>query len=330
MKKSFFLDFLQLKAAPCTLADLQIQKCTSIRHAEVQCWKSPLLEAIVQEFDGHYGYLYQYEFKTSLRQLIPLRVILSDIHIVYHIEGSQSILLDGGKEHIYFKPERACYLYLPQGDYNIRLAKGYSKVIGFYFDSGIFRNNNERPFPFLKDILYAHRNAGISVISSSDFRIGPRTLAHLNYLFDLLKINDLNNESFILQSLIRLIQLSKEKVFEEYELLNNPLILAQRVEALMKNYVEWYGQNFSIQQVADDIGISVPYLYQLVKKQYKFSPKELKHKLLLEFIETLFAKNYSISETAHLSNFSSVSSFSHFFKRQLKISPQDYLNKKCK
>src|SRR5690606_5764242 len=130
----------------------------------------------------------------------PLRVDRGDLHVLYLMEAEGDVVLEDSARHrvCTLSPGRGRYLYLPPGAYRLRLPRGRLVLFGFYFDGGIFREGNERPFEFLHDVIHAYRSRSEEVCYSRDFRIGPRTRSRIQHLCGNLRKEDFSNESFVI------------------------------------------------------------------------------------------------------------------------------------
>lgn len=299
----------------------------AIRHANCSYFISGPNEAIEQEFDGHYGYLYSHDLWLAESVLFSIQVDMADLHVIYLMEGQEGIyLLDSLKQPICtIAPGRARYLYLPMGRYHLSVPQGYTQLFGFYFDGKLFRQGNERPFRFLHGLIEAYRQGATEPHYSIDFRVGPRTKARIEYLLTHLECGQLNTERFVLDGLTELLLISRDKVVEEYEMSSASKLVAKRTRELLQQYVEQHGQEFRIAQLGEDQQLSMSYIKRAFLTQYKQSLSSYKNELILEKSKLLLALGTSISEVAYDCGYNSLGAFCHFFKRQTGITAQVYI-----
>ena len=88
-------------------------------------------------------------------------------------------------------------------------------------------------------------------------------------------------------------------------------------------------RNVSVKEVADHVGLSDRYLYNLFIKHIGKSPKEYLTELKIEKAKRLLiTSNYSVSEIAVSCGFGDVLSFSKYFSKKVGVSPTAYKNRK--
>jgi len=88
-------------------------------------------------------------------------------------------------------------------------------------------------------------------------------------------------------------------------------------------------RSLSVREVADAMGISDRYLYNLFIKHEGLAPKKYLNRIRLESAQTMLVHtDYSISEIAVSNGFPDVLSFSRFFSRETGISPTAYREQK--
>src|SRR5690606_4478852 len=260
----------------------------NIRHADEQHYVNQENWAIAQEFDGKHGYLFGYDLWLEQAVTIPVRVDMGDLYVVYVVEGNDDILIVDAIDDLVctLAPSRARYLYVPPGDYHVELSRGQHQIFGFYFDVGIFRDGNERSFRFLHDIIAGYRNRSEKLVHSVDFPVGPQTLRCIQHICRNLKKGDLDNEAFVLTELTRLMQLSKEKVFDEYEQVSDPELLIQRCRELLAKSIASQGNKAQIKLIAMQLRARYEYLNRLHKQFYGEKLSDYRNKLMVKHIET--------------------------------------------
>src|SRR5690606_8400589 len=145
-------------------------------HSTETYWKQQNEEAILQEFDGYFSFLYYLEILLEQTRVIPLEVDKTDLHILYLLSssGMATFRNDDAQPIANLRSGRACYLYLLPEEYTLCLPEGRSQLFGLYFRSKICRMGNERPYDFLHPLLSADHSNAPDPMVSKDFRIGPR------------------------------------------------------------------------------------------------------------------------------------------------------------
>ncbi|MBD1427706.1 helix-turn-helix transcriptional regulator [Sphingobacterium arenae] len=327
MEKSLHINFRSHFGQAITdQASEQPKPSLNIRHADKQYYTKEENWAIAQEFDGKHGYLFGYDLWLEQAVTIPVRVDIGDLYVVYVVEGNDDILIRDAADDLVctLAQSRARYLYVPPGDYHVELSRGQHQIFGFYFDGGIFRDGNERSFRCLHEVIDGYRNNAKSLIHSIDLLIGPKTRLHITHLCKNLTKGDFNNETFIFDELSRLIQLSRLKVHEEYEQINPVQHLADNAIELVKAYVHTHGQAFSIQYVADDLGVTAAHLCRVFKDEKLLSPRSYKDRFLLVRCKKELLYYQQLGDVAERCQFSSVASFSRFFKKHTGQTPGAY------
>ncbi|MFD2556584.1 MULTISPECIES: helix-turn-helix domain-containing protein [Sphingobacterium] len=299
----------------------------SIRHADCSYFVNGEAEAIEQEFDGHYGYLYSHDLWLEEPVSFTIQVDMADLHVLYLMDGQEEIYLLDALQHpiCTIAPGRARYLYLPEERYYLSVPESYTQLFGFYFDGQLFRQGNERPFRFLHALIEAYRREATEPQYSIDFRVGPRTKARIQYLLTHLESGQLNTERFVLDGLTELLLISRDKVLEEYEMSSAGKLVAEKVQKLLQQYVAQEGQEFRLSQLGEDLQLSMSYIKRAFLAQYKQSLSSYKNDLLLEKSKLLLALGTSISAVAYDCGYNSLGAFCHFFKKQTGITAQAYI-----
>ncbi len=329
MKKSLHVNFRAYFGQP--IADSvpnRPKPWLHIRHAEEHYYAKEGNWAIAQEFDGKHGYLFSYDLHFEEAVVIPIRVDIGDLYVLYLVEGDADILIRDAADNLIctLAPCRARYLYVPPGDYQVELSAGGYQVFGFYFNGGISRDGNERPFRFLHEVIDAYRKEAIDSVYSIDFLVGPKTRLHIVHLCKNLTKGDFNNETFIFDELSRLIQLSKRKVQEEHEQIDAAQRLVTNAIELIEAYVHTHGQAFSIQNVGSDLEVTAAHLCHIFKQEKRPAPKSYKTHFLLVRCKKELLDYQQLGDVAERCRFSSVASFSRFFKKHTGQTPGAYID----
>lgn len=310
-----------------SLSDLTlIKRSLHMRHAEETYWKRQNEEVILQEFDGQQGYLSHMDLLLDGERCIPFEIDFADLHLVYVLSDDDAVRLYDRHATLLSRVNnlRATYFYLPPDDYHVKLPPGRTTIFGFYFRASIFRNGNDRRYTFLQPLLDAYRERSLLPKASVDFHVGPVTRRYIETLCKNLQTKQLHNESFIMTKLIQLIELSREKIHEEYEKASANQALLNKATRLIEAYVATHGQAFSIQNLADDLGISVAHLYHIFKREVKMPPKTYKDRLVVQRCYEELLMYGQIGDAAERCGFSSVAAFSQFFKKKTGQTPSAF------
>ena len=101
------------------------------------------------------------------------------------------------------------------------------------------------------------------------------------------------------------------------------IILQPAVEYIHKHYTE---ELIDVQKLSALCGISYDYLRQLFEKFYGVSPIKYINGLKLKRAKELLSSGlYSVREAAQHAGFSDLSHFSRFFKANVGVSPNKYV-----
>lgn len=83
-------------------------------------------------------------------------------------------------------------------------------------------------------------------------------------------------------------------------------------------------ENTSIQQIADDLGVSLSYCNRIFHKFYEMSPRQYLSELKLREAKKLLEQDYPILQVAEILGFGDSAQFSRQFKRWTNLSPSAY------
>src|SRR5690606_41663215 len=88
MKKSFHLGLYE-HFDPVRTADslVHLKQGVTMPNAEASYWKQQDEEAVLQEFDGHYGVLYYIDVRLDRQRQIPVELDRADMHIFYVLQS---------------------------------------------------------------------------------------------------------------------------------------------------------------------------------------------------------------------------------------------------
>lgn len=297
-----------------------------MKGAELTHWRKDCNTIIEQEFNGKYGYLYSYEINTVEEIQIAVHVAKNDLHVLYLMEGSSplTVYTSAGTMLCTITPKRARYLYLPSGNYKIGLPVGYALLFGFYFDGSIFRMGSERPFRFLHKVISDYIKKSLLPSYSIDFHVGAETIAHIKYLCSQLRKGDFNNESFIFNELSRLVILSRQKVFTEYERTSDPELLLKICRKRLQKGITLSGNMTKIKDIAIELRVSVEHLSRLHKKLYNENLSDYRNHLLIAHIKDLLSSPYSLLEISIQARFHGPNELTRFFKKHTGLTPLEY------
>lgn len=328
MKTALQIDIAQLFGDPLGNESAVLKPRIRISNAAYQGYSNPKGQVCLQQFDGLLGYINIMDLHIPADIVIPLRVRHSDIHIFYVITDDSAIQIkDIGQRLSYtISFNRGRYFYLPTGDYELHVPAGLYTIVNFYFRGSIFRDGNERPFQFLHPLIVAYRQKDPNSCCSIDFRVGPRTILLMKNIMANIKKGDLDSEVNILWGIKKLINLSKEKIFEEYDKISESDLKSKEAYASIKQAVAEYGQDFKLSDIAAQLGISKDYLHQLIQRYYGQSPQELKVEFMLDLAKKYIVDGMHTDEIAYELGYSDPSSFTRFFKRWTGMTASDFLN----
>lgn len=326
MRQFLHIKLGQLFGPPCTAEELDMQPHIHMPSSDITSWKNELGEAILQEFSSMVCYVYSLDIHIDKAIDIPLTVHKRSLHAVYSmIASDRSHIIDHNRQHRYaLSPERAIYLYLPAGSYQLKIPAGHNSIFGFHIKGKLFRDNNERPFQFLHPLIEAYRGDSSQSCASVEIRIGTRTQHRISYFLRNLQKGQLTNEGHILHQLYELFRLSTDKLFEDHHKLSEAAIKAQEALDLIAQHVQEYGQDFTLRDICSAMHISLDYLHDLFQTYHRMPPTELKNRLLESRIKELLAQDMQISHIAYDCGYSSASALNKFFKKRTGITPSAY------
>lgn len=328
MLQSLILHLTDLFGAPCAAESLCMQPSIKMKTDLLTCWKNKIGEAILQEFDGREGYIYQLELYLVCPITLSMEIQCSDLHVLYSLKASAAIqLLAPDQPHPYvIAPQRARFFYLPTHLYQLKIAPGRTHIFGFYFQSRLFRNNNERPFKFLHPLIEAFRTGQTKSLSSIDFRIGDTTRNYIGHLSRNVKKGDLDSERHILDVLIALIKLARIKIFDEYERTSDPQELLKRCRQRIAQQIAETTQPVVLKSIAAQLQVRVEYLCRLHKKYYGTTLMDYRDTLLLKKINALLQQPYTLLDISARCGFNDDNALIRFFKKKTGITPNNRRN----
>lgn len=335
MKKTLQIDLAQVFGEPLSPRTDSLKLRISMSNADYEHYENQHGQACLQQFDGMLGYINILDLHLPADIVIPVQVTRSDIHIFYIITEDRAIQIRDVQKRISYSIScsRGRYFYLTIGDYEIHVPAGRYTLVNFYFRGSIFRDGNERPFQFLHSLIHAYRQQDPHVWCSIDFRAGYRTISLMKAIASNIKKGDLDSEVNILWGIKKLIQLSKEKIFEEYDKISESQIKSKEAHAAIQQATAEHGQDFKLEDIAWQLGISMDYLHQLIQLYYGQSPQELKIEFMLDLAKKYIVDGMHTDAIAYELGYSSPSSFARFFKKKtgmtatafFKRYTQDYL-----
>ncbi|MBD1431775.1 helix-turn-helix domain-containing protein [Sphingobacterium sp. DN00404] len=327
MKKSLFLNLEPHFGIPRSISVSDIPGPTiPIQQATVRCYDNGQDYAIEQEFDAKDCYLYSYDFSLLKKRTISVQADMADLHVFYLLQGDAAVALcnDTGEIYTELLPEHGRCAYLPGGRYQLQFEAGTYCLFGFYFDGGLFRDGNERPFSFLHEVIEAYRANLSEPVGSIDFPAGEYTLNQIRRFCQHIKKGDIENEKFVLQELIRLLKLAKEKIYDAYERTTDPELLIQRCRDLLAGRIAKHGNAVRIRDVAGQLHVRHEYLSRLHQQYYQQKLNDYRDGLVTEKIRQLLEEPYTLLEISVLCGFPGVRELNRFFKRKTGMTPAQY------
>ena len=101
--------------------------------------------------------------------------------------------------------------------------------------------------------------------------------------------------------------------------------IAETIEALSTQHSTLKkDENTSIQQIAEELGVSLSYCNRIFHKFYEMSPRQYLSKLKLKEAKKLLEQDYPINQVADILGFGDSAQFSRQFKRWTNLSPSSY------
>lgn len=328
MKKSLHIDLDYVFGKPISISETKLQPWLIIPKGELIRYHNQSAQACLQQFDGLIGYINLLDLEIQTAIAIPVQVKRADIHIFYAITDGEAIQIRDLQQEISYSisSNRGRYFYLAPGDYELLVPTGRYTVVNFYFRGSIFRDGNERPFQFLHPLIVAYGQKDPNTCCSIDFRVGPRTILLMKAIMANIKKGDLDSEVNILWGIKKLIKLSKEKIFEEYEKISGSQLKSKEAHAAIKQAVAEYGQDFKLSDIAVQLNISKDYLHLLIHSYYGLSPQELKIEFMLDLAKKYVLDGMHTDTIAYELGYSAPSSFTRFFKRWTGMTASDFFN----
>ncbi|WP_343566621.1 helix-turn-helix domain-containing protein [Sphingobacterium sp.] len=329
MKTALHIDIAQLFGEPVSFQTGAFRPRLRMSNADFQLYENQHSQACLQQFDGKLGYINILDLHLSADIVIPMQITESDMHIFYLFTEDRAIQIRDVQKRISYSIScnRGRYFYLTRSDYEIYVPAGRYTLVNFYFRGSIFRDGNERPFQFLHPLINAYRKQDPNSWCSIDFRVGTRTISLLKTIAAKIKKGDLDSEVNILWGIKKLIQLSKEKIFEEYEKISESQLKAKDAYATIKQAVAEHGQDFKLDDIARQLGISMDYLHQLIHSYYGQSPQELKIDFVLELAKRYILDGMSTDTVAYELGYSSPSSFARFFRKKTGMTATEFFKR---
>ncbi|WON93657.1 helix-turn-helix transcriptional regulator [Sphingobacterium sp. UGAL515B_05] len=329
MKTALHIDIAQLFGEPVSFQTGAFRPRLSMPNADFQLYENQHGQACLQQFDGLLGFINLLELHIPSDIVISLQVKYPDIHSFYVMANNTTIQLEDLSQQVSYpiSSGRGRYFYLSTGDYRLHIPAGRYTIVNFYFRGSIFRDGNERPFRFLQPLIAAYRQKDPNTCCSIDFRIGTITIFLMKAIMAKIKKGDLDTEVNILWGIKKLINLSKEKIFEEYEKISESQLKAKEAHAIIKQTVTENGQDFKLDDIAWQLGISMDYLHQLIHSYYGLSPQELKIAFMLDLAKKYILDGMHTDTIAYELGYSSPSSFARFFKKKTGMTARDFFKR---
>lgn len=328
MTTALQIDIAHLFGEPLGNESMALQPLIRMSNAAYQGYSNSKGQACLQQFDGLLGYINVMDLHLPADIVIPIQIMRSDIHIFYVITDHSAIQINDIRQQSSYTISfnRGRYFYLSTGDYQLQVPAGRYTIVNFYFRGSIFRDGNERPFQFLHSLIVAYRQKDPNTCCSIDFRVGPRTILLMKTIMANIKKGDLDSEVNILWGIKKLINLSKEKIFEEYDKISESHLKSKEAYASIKQAVAEYGQDFKLSDIAVQLTISKDYLHLLIQSYYGLSPQELKINLMLELAKKYIVDGMHTDAVAYELGYSAPSSFTRFFKKRTGMTASDFFN----
>ncbi|MBL1410403.1 helix-turn-helix transcriptional regulator [Sphingobacterium faecale] len=245
---------------------------------------------------------------------------------MYSLQAHAAIQLLDPKEPAPYSlyQKRARYFYLPARHYTLQLPAGRTQLFGFFFRAKLFRNNSERPFRFLHELLQAKREGSTKSLASVDFSVCSRTEQHIRKLMENARMGDFDSEDFVHRQFMDMIKLSRTKVYDEYERTSDPEELIKRFRQRIAERVDQDGASFLLKDIASQLNTSFEHLCRLHKDIHQKTPLTYRDELLADRIKLLLAAPGTLAEISETCRFSDSNSLTKFFKKQTGTTPFQY------
>lgn len=253
---------------------------------EAQCSYRKLGEQSIfeQEFKGRYGYLHHVELVLSQELRITIAIKLRDLYGIYFLQGNRTIKLENSEGDLLFtlSPQKAIYLYLPVGTYQLLVNPGTYQIFSFYFDIGFLDGLPKQDLEFLGKLRDAHKTNSEKPLQSVEFRAGTLTTAFIKKLGRYLTKGEWNSQLYVLDQLQLLLQISKSKIDKQKLLHQERDISGELVMKMIENGVDQKGMQFNVKSLQKDIPLSIQQLNKLFKAKYRLTLTAYKKKYIIK------------------------------------------------
>ncbi|WP_196939939.1 helix-turn-helix domain-containing protein [Sphingobacterium pedocola] len=285
-----------------------------------------------QRFKGWYGYLQHYDMVLDEPVCIPINVTQKDVHVFYLMQKRGTVALWDDKKQLVWQLEgqRAVYVYLTPGSYELRLSAGKHRLFSFYFDTGIFRYGADEEFAFMQPPLRAHLENRPYPVCSIDFAVDPVTAAYIEHICRNLRKGSMDNSILISEQLRTMHHLSRDSVLRGQGGDNHKQHLAISAKKIIEIEVADYGIKLELKAVAERLNISLSQLGDVFKVECGITINAYKKHCVIEKAKKLLRNLLTTGGLGHTwdiataCGFDDRTAFHRFFKRETGMTPMAY------
>ena len=281
---------------------------------------------ITQDFKGRAAYLQLFDLVLDEAGQLPIKIKQSDLYLIYLLKASQPIQLFGEKQdHLAsLSGQRALFLYLPAGNYQLHLPAGNYQLFGLCFDVGIFDSGADTGYDFLVPLLDAHRCKTPLPMRSPDFRICQGTKRHIYALCRKLKKADLDTQVNMMLRIKELIERSKTNLLLETQSDALNLHYVELAKSLIEAGVDELGMGYALSELGEEIPMNLKYFGQIFKQNTRYTLEGYRQQCATERAKTLLLDGMAIWKVSIIMGYSEARSFRRFFKANTGLTPQEF------
>ena len=327
MKKTYFMELDHIFGRPFSPAlTAPLSPSIIFSDGDILYRKQGSRSCIKQRFKGWYGYLQHYDMILDKAVDIPIEVEQRDVHVFYLMQNRGYIELRdaSGKILFHLDAQRAIYIYLVPGNYQLTVSAGRHQLFSFYFDTGIFRYGGDEAFQFLQPPLRAHFENCPYPVTSVDFAVDPVMATYIHHVCRNLQKGSMDHAVFISEHLRQLHHFAKDSVLRERGPDNYNQYLAASAKKIIEIETEDFGIALELAEVADKLAISLKHLNAIVKKECGITLSAYKKQCVLEKAKRLLLHGMSGRDTAIRCSFEDRATFHRFFKREAGMTAGEY------
>ncbi|SJN49848.1 helix-turn-helix domain-containing protein [Sphingobacterium sp. JB170] len=324
MKKSIYINLESVFGRPLSKSkNASLDVSLRMELSDRQMWKNGENSCTEQEFDGRYGYLHLTEFSLADQREIPMKAVFNDIHMIYALHCDSSFELSYGGETYIFENSLSRILYIPKGEYKLRLPKGQTNILIIYFNRKTISPKYEPHFGFMSQIFDAHDQKSPNVHISNLFPIDHRIRCTIEYFCQNL-IDGQTNEAFIISMTTELISLGRQiSIIGDLSYISDHSVGLIRTETY--GFVVARTEVVSYTNVAKKFGLEYSMLNHFHLLYFGITFREYYNSVKLQTAVYLLLGDLTIKEVAYNLGYNTQNSFGKFFKRMTGETPSDWI-----